>query len=99
MLGGRGAPTTWLFPGQVPGRHLAVNGLVRQLGDHGIQVRISRSAALVNLATDLPAPVLADLLGMHVNTAVKWVRHAKRDWASYLAARSGPQAVTQSRKG
>lgn len=88
VLGGRGAPTTWLFPGQVPGRHLAVNGLVRQLGDHGVQARISRGAALINLATDLPAPVLADLLGMHVNTAVRWVRHAKRDWASYLAARA-----------
>jgi hypothetical protein len=88
VLGGRGNQTTWLFPGQVPGRHLAVNGLVRQLGDHGIQARTSRSAALVNLATDLPAPVLADLLGMHVNTAVRWVRHAKRDWASYLAARA-----------
>lgn len=99
VLGGRGAPTTWLFPGQVPGRHLAVNGLVRQLGDHSIQARTSRSAALINLATDLPAPVLADLLGMHVNTAVKWVRHAKRDWASYLAARSGPQTVTQATKG
>ena len=43
VLGGRGGPTTWLFPGQVPGRHLAVNGLVRQLNEHGIQARISRS--------------------------------------------------------
>ena len=97
VLGGRGNQTTWLFPGQVPGRNLAVNGLVRQLGDHGIQARTSRSAALVNLATDLPAPVLADLLGMHVNTAVRWVRHAKRDWASYLAARSGSQTVTPAK--
>ena len=98
VLGGRGKQTTWLFPGQVPGRNLAVNGLVRQLGDHGIQARTSRSAALVDLATDLPAPVLADLLGMHVNTAVRWVRHAKRDWASYLAARAESPAGDVSGK-
>lgn len=88
VLGGRGNPTTWIFPGQVPGRHLAVGGLVRQLNDHGIQARISRSAALINLAADLPAAVLADLLGMHINTAVRWAHRAKRDWTSYLAART-----------
>jgi hypothetical protein len=46
-----------------------------------------RSAALIDLAADLPAAVLADLLGVHINTAVRWVRRSKRDWASYLAAR------------
>ena len=88
VLAGRGGPTTWLFPGQVPGRHLTVNGLVRQLNQHGIEARISRSAALINLAADLPASVLADLLGMHINTAVRWAHRAKRDWTSYLATRA-----------
>jgi hypothetical protein len=88
VLGGRGGPTTWLFPGQVPGRHLTVNGLVRRLNDHGIRARASRNAALINLAADLPAAVLADLLGMHINTAVLWAHRARRDWASYLAART-----------
>jgi len=94
ILGGRGSLTTWLFPGQVPGRHLAVNGLARQLNDHGIQARTARSAALINLASDLPAAILADLLGMHVNTAVRWSRRAKRDWTGYLAARSAGSRVT-----
>lgn len=97
VLGGRGAPTSWLFPGQVPGRHMSVNGLVRQLNDHGIQARISRSAALINLAADLPAAVLAGLLGMHINTAVRWAHRAKRDWASYLAARSADSRTTPVR--
>jgi hypothetical protein len=88
VLGGRGNPASWLFPGQVPGRHLSVNGLVRQLNTHGIQARTARSAALINLAADLPAAILADLLGLHINTAVRWVKRAKRDWASYLAARA-----------
>jgi hypothetical protein len=38
------------------------------------------------LAADLPAAIIADLLGMHVNTAIRWVRYAGRDWADYLAA-------------
>jgi hypothetical protein len=76
------------FPGQVPGRHLSVNGLVRQLNTHSIQARIARSAALINLAAGLPAAVLADLLSLHINTAVRWVKRARRDWASYLAARA-----------
>jgi len=97
VLGGRGSPASWLFPGQVPGRHLSVNGLVRQLNTHGIQARIGRSAALINLATDLPAAVLADLLGLHINTAVRWVKRARRDWASYLAARAEAPCTGQAR--
>jgi hypothetical protein len=40
------------------------------------------------LAGDLPAAILAGLLGMHVTTAVRWVTYARRDWTSYLAARA-----------
>jgi hypothetical protein len=97
VLGGRGSPGSWLFPGQVPGRHLSVNGLVRQLNTHGIQARTARSAALINLAADLPAAVLADLLGLHINTAVRWVKRARRDWASYLAARAEVTRTGQAR--
>ena len=95
VLGGRGSPANWLFPGQVPGRYLSANGLVRQLNTHGIQARTGRSAALINLAADLPAAVLADLLGLHINTAVRWVKRARRDWASYLAARA--EAISTGR--
>jgi len=31
---------------------------------------------------------MADLLAMHVSTAVRWVTYARRDWAAYLAARA-----------
>jgi hypothetical protein len=40
------------------------------------------------LAADLPAAVLADLLGMHINTAVRWVKYVGPDWADYIAARA-----------
>lgn len=94
ILGGRGQQTTWLFPGQVPGQHITSNYLVKLLNGHGIHARSSRNAALISLAADLPAAVLADLLGLHPNTAVRWVRRSKRDWASYLAARAADQPDT-----
>jgi hypothetical protein len=39
------------------------------------------------MATDLLAPVLADLLGLHIATGVRWAKYAKRDWETYLADR------------
>jgi hypothetical protein len=55
------------------------------------------SARNAALAADLPAAVMADLLGMHVTTAVLWVNYARRDWADYLAARPAEQAHTSPR--
>ncbi|WP_328399852.1 hypothetical protein [Nocardia sp. NBC_00403] len=58
-----------------------------RLNQHGITPHASRNTALLTLATELPAAVLADLLGLHPGTAVRWVRIAKRDWHTYLAER------------
>jgi hypothetical protein len=86
-----GTRNGWLFPGLVPTQHLGINYLVKQLNSHGIRARPGRTGALIALAADLPAPVLADLLGLHINTAVRWVRRSRRDWASYVAARDEQQ--------
>jgi hypothetical protein len=77
----------WLFPGRVPGQPIDNHSLTNRLNRHGISARPARNGALAALATDLPAAILADLLGLHVNTAVRWVTHARRDWTDYLAAR------------
>ena len=78
----------WLFPGGTPGRPLTVEQLRKRLAGLGIVLRPTRQAALLQLASELPAPVLADLLGLHPNTAVEWVRTARGDWAAYAA--TGP---------
>jgi len=54
----------------------------------GLGTRAARAAAFVALAADLPAPVLADLLDVHIHTALKWARHAQRDWTTYITARA-----------
>jgi hypothetical protein len=78
----------WLFPGSRVGSHLDHGRLTRLLNnDIGISVRPARGAALSDLAGDLPAPVLADLLGLSISAATRWVALAARDQADYLAAR------------
>ncbi|WP_327281168.1 MULTISPECIES: hypothetical protein [unclassified Streptomyces] len=78
----------WLFPGVVPGRPLSRKAFNERLARQGIHTRPARTAALIALATELPAPVLADLLDIHIHTALKWARHAQRDWSTYLTARA-----------
>lgn len=86
-------PTTprWLFPGRVPGQAIDGHSLTNLLNRHGISARPARNSALAALAADLPAAILADLLGLHVNTAVRWVTYARRDWTDYLATRAADQ--------
>lgn len=81
----------FLFPSRtVPGtaRHARPVGVA--MTDLDIPVRISRNSALRILTEDLPAPVVADLLGLHIHSVSRWADYARRDWAHYLDARSNP---------
>lgn len=83
------ATPEWLFPGSLPGGHLTGGRLASLLTARaGVPVRAARGAALFALAADLPAPVLADLLGISVAAATRWSALASRDNAEYLAART-----------
>ncbi|MCW2688663.1 MAG: hypothetical protein JWR37_3553 [Mycobacterium sp.] len=53
----------------------------------GINPRARRNTALIRLASELPAAVLADLLAVDIATATRWAGYAKRDWQPYLAKR------------
>jgi hypothetical protein len=85
-----GAPSPrWLFPGLLPGHPAGKSGFSRKLLDHGIDARPARNAALIALLEDVPPAILADLLGLHISTAVRWADIARRDWTAYLVARDG----------
>ncbi|WP_330256919.1 hypothetical protein OG874_21570 [Nocardia sp. NBC_00565] len=73
-----------LFPGRSGRKPL---GFSERMLSHGITARCGRNTAMLNLAADLPARVLADLLGIHTGTAVRWTRQATRDWTDYIAQR------------
>jgi hypothetical protein len=82
---GTPAHTRWLFPGGLPGRPITASRLAERLRALGIGTQAGRRAALIDLAAQLPAAVLADLLDLHPSTAVRWMRQAGGDWNHYAA--------------
>ncbi len=73
----------WLFPGRRPGRAAHPTTLGYRLRRLGIDPRAARNGALLHLAEHLPARVLADLLGLHINTAERWSTTSGTRWMGY----------------
>lgn len=88
----------WMFPGRAAGQPIHQSQLQRRLTKVGVKTRQGRSTALFMLASQVPAGLLAKMLGVHVSVAVAWQRASGGDWMSYaadVAARSrssGPDA-------
>jgi hypothetical protein len=80
-------PSPWLFPGNPPSRPIGEPSLSRQLKLVGIECNQDRRAALLHLAAEIPAAVLSDLVGIHVNTAGAWADMAGRPWGDYPSLR------------
>jgi hypothetical protein len=84
VLGDQGAPP-WLFPGGQPGRPVSADRLCQRLRVIGLRPAPARSTALFQLATELPAAVLARMLGIHITVAVQWQQYSAGDWTNYAA--------------
>jgi hypothetical protein len=85
---GRGllsGPSGWLFPGRWPGTALTPDALGGRLHAIGISPRRARSTALLTLAAEVPAAILAKTLGVHIKAAVQWQKISSGDWAAYAA--------------
>jgi hypothetical protein len=84
---GVGSPvqTRWLFPGGLPSRPITAKHLAGRLRRLGIPTQPGRRSALIDLAAQLPAGVLADLLNLHPTTAARWAHEAGGDWSRYAA--------------
>jgi hypothetical protein len=78
-------PSPWLFPGGQPGRPISTARLTQRLRNLGIHPSQDRSTALFQLATEIPAAILARTLGIHTDVAVTWQRHSSGDWTTYAA--------------
>lgn len=78
---------SWLFPGGIPGRPLQTENVRAQLVELGIKPYDNRKAALFQLATTIPAPVLAELIGISQTTAAQWAALTSRSWSAYIAQR------------
>ena len=75
----------WLLPGGRPGQPVSPYRLSERLRQIGIQPGPARSTALFQLATELPAAILARMLGIHIDVAVAWQRASAGDWMTYAA--------------
>ncbi|WP_254710932.1 hypothetical protein [Streptomyces lunaelactis] len=75
----------WLFPGGRPGHPLGDDRIGQRLHKIGIRPKQDRSTALFTLATELPAAILARMLGVHIKVAVQWQQASAGDWAAYAA--------------
>jgi hypothetical protein len=78
----------WLIPGRHAGQHITADRLRQRLKRHGIErSREGRHAALLALAARLPAPILAERIGIHQSRAAAWAWMAGGTYADYVAVR------------
>ena len=97
---GATAASRWLFPGGKPGRPISTERLKLRLKRLGIRPNQARSTALCQLATEIPAAILARTLGISVNSAVRWQQNSAGDWTSYAADVSRrPTSQTRTTRG
>lgn len=79
----------WLIPGRHAGQHLTADRLQQRLTRCGIErSREGRHAALLALAARLPAPILAERIGIHQSRAAAWVRMSGSTYADYVSLRT-----------
>lgn len=78
----------WLFPGRRPGQHLHATSLAHRLHALGVDPRADRNTAMAQLASEVPAAVLADMLGLHIVTAINWANDTAGDWTNYAALKA-----------
>ena len=83
-LGDQGT-SPWLFPGGRPGQPISAYQLAERLRQLGLRPAQSRTTALFGLSTELPAAMLARLLGIHIKVAVAWQQASAGDWTTYAA--------------
>lgn len=83
-LGDQGT-SPWLFPGGQPGQPIIAYRLGERLHQLDLRPGEARSTALFGLAAELPAALLARLLGINISVAVTWQRASAGDWTTYAA--------------
>ncbi|MFE2610920.1 hypothetical protein ACFXI6_54790 [Streptomyces mirabilis] len=82
---GQNEPGPWLFPGGRAGQAMTASHLTVRRNRLGIRARASRNTALLDLAAQIPASVLSDVLGISITCAVAWSHDAGNTRLGYAA--------------
>ncbi len=82
-----GAANPWLFPGYRPGEHLHPNTLMDRLRSLGINLLGARNAALRELVTQVPPPVVAEMLGYSDQIVIRHASAVSAQWDRYASGR------------
>jgi hypothetical protein len=73
----------WLFHSIYPGQPIDPHTLGRRLKAIGVPPQLARHAALMDIASELPAVVISRLLGFHHSTGDNWTRLSQGFGADY----------------
>lgn len=86
-----GADNLWLFPGYRPGEHLHPNTLMDRLRWLGIDLLGARNTALRELVTQVPPPVVAEMLGYSDQVVHRHASLIAQPWGRYTHPADSPQ--------
>jgi hypothetical protein len=81
--------TPWLFPSSRPGRHLDPQSIMHRLRWLGIDPLGAGNTALQELVCEIPAPLVADMLGYSDKVTQKHAADAGTTWAAYASPAPG----------
>lgn len=84
----RASDSRWLIHGGRDGSHLSEVYMRERLTRLGVKALPARTAATGRLARQIPAAILADLLGFADTTTERWTKQAAGDWTRYAASRA-----------
>ena len=79
----------WLFPGYRPGEHLHPNTVMDRLRQLGIDLLGARNTALQELVSEVPTPVVAEMLGYSDQVVHRHAALASQPWAKYRVSGTG----------
>jgi hypothetical protein len=77
--------TPWLFPSNRPGRHLDPQSIMMRLRWLGINLLGSRNTALRKLVSQIPPPIVAEMLGYSDQVTQRHAAEAGNTWMQYAS--------------
>lgn len=75
--------TPWLFPSSRPGRHIDSQTIMHRLRWLGVNLLGSRDTALQELVSEIPAPLVAEVLGYSDKVTQRHAAEGGNTWARY----------------